>query len=107
MALKVSSLIQDVKIGEEVAYVTLGDHVWFFANNQTQSIPHVAVILRFAEDKMVDLAYYPITGTGVSAKLIHATGVCLVGSPLLDNKNNAKRGSWCPRQGWKVLDIKK
>ena len=39
MALKVSSLIQDVKIGEEVAYVTLGDHVWFSRTTRRRAYP--------------------------------------------------------------------
>lgn len=100
--MKLSDLIRQFVIDQNPITVAIGDTVWFFNENQTDSMPHVATVTAFGEDNMVDLTYNAVIGS----RLVPAQGVCLVGDERLNNANYRKRGSWIPRGAFPSLNLK-
>lgn len=100
--MKQSDLIRQFIIEDQPIVIALGDVVWLFNENQLDTLPHVATVIAFGEDNMVDLAYNAVVGS----RLVPVQGVCLVGDERLKNANYRKRGSWIPRGAFSVLNLK-
>lgn len=83
-----------VPVGEQWHRVLIGDNVWYYLNNQVDTVPQVATVVGFCEDNMVDLIVMTVN---IRPALVLHKGVCLVGDPRLANVNRWKNGSWCPR----------
>lgn len=99
---KTSDVVRTVAVGDETANVILGDTIWWYPENATHTVPHVGTLTQFCEGNKVNLTRQSPSGS----QIIHEKGVCLIGDPDLQNPNHRKRGSWCPRIGWKALNLK-
>ena len=99
---RIDELVREITIGDEKAVVAVGDTIWWFQMNAIDKVPIIATLLRFCEDNKVDLAYHSSAGT----RLVNVTGVCLMSDLDLNNPNHRKKGSWCPRICWTMLNIK-
>jgi hypothetical protein len=97
-----SDLVREITLEGSKVTVSIGDTVWWFAENQLNDTPSVGHIVRFCEDNMVDLVHT----TGIGNRQITEQGVCLLSDPKLDNPNYRKRGSWCPRGLWSALKLR-
>lgn len=100
--MKQSDLIRQFIIEDQPVVVAIGDVVWYFNENQLNTMPHVAQVVAFGEDNMVDLTYNATIGS----RLVPVQGVCLVGDERLKNANYRKRGSWIPRGAFTCLNLK-
>jgi hypothetical protein len=102
--MKLNQIHRSYTIDDTEVHVTLGDTVFWFAQDQKNNVPAVAIVTAFCQDNMVDLAY--VAPLGSSAPLKALNGVCLITDERLSNPNYRKRGSWCPRGSWSALEIK-
>jgi hypothetical protein len=102
--LKYTDLCREITVeqGTPPVSVAIGDTVWWFTEAQLNNTPAVAFVVSFCEDNMIDLQYT----TGVGNRLVTEKGVCLIGDERLKNVHNRKRGAWCPRATWKLLELK-
>lgn len=100
--MKFSDLTRIVTIDKTAVPVSVGDTVWWFAGGQLDNIPASALVLSFCEDNMINLSY----NSGVGSRLVSETGVCLIGDERLSNAHHNKRGAWCPRGTWTLLNLK-
>lgn len=99
--MEAKQLMRTVKIDGVDVTVAIGDPVWWF-NQAQMDVPAPAVIVSFAEDNMVNLAYI----NHIGAKFTNLSGVCLIGDTKLDNKNYREKGCWSPRGLWTALNLK-
>lgn len=100
--MKCSDLTRVVTFDDTDVSVSIGDIVWWFSENQIQNLPHAAMVVKLGDDNMVDLSYNAVVGS----RLVTESGVCMVGDSRLANANYRKRGSWCPRGTWSILNLK-